>query len=54
MQRLNRGMLCRYEIPEHIPSAVRAVQFGLGEVLLGVVDRLLDAACPDCLIYRGE
>ena len=47
MQRLNRGMLCRYEIPEHIPSAVRAVQFGLGEVLLGVVDRLLDAACPE-------
>ena len=47
MQRLNRGMLRRYEIPEHIPSAVRAVQFGLGEALLGVADRLLDAACPE-------
>ena len=46
MQRLNRGMLRRYDIPEHAPSGVRAVQFGLGEVLLGVADRLLDAACP--------
>ena len=46
MQRLNRGMLRRYEIPEHAPSEIRAVQFGLGEALLGVADRLLDAACP--------
>ena len=46
MQRLNRGMLRRYEIPEHAPSRVRAVQFGLSEALLGVADRLLDAACP--------
>ena len=46
MQRLNRGMLRRYDIPEHAPSGVRAVQFGLDEVLLGVADRLLDAACP--------
>ena len=45
MQRLNRGMLRRYDIPEHAPSGVRAVQFGLSEALLGV-DRLLDAACP--------
>lgn len=46
MQRLNRGMLRRYDIPEHAPSEIRAVQFGLGEALLGVADRLLDAACP--------
>jgi len=46
MQRLNRGMLRRYDIPEHAPSGVRAVQFGLSEALLGVTDRLLDAACP--------
>lgn len=46
MQRLNRGMLRRYDIPEHAPSGVRAVQFGLGAALLGVADRLLDAACP--------
>ena len=46
MQRLNRGMLRRYDIPEHAPAGVRAVQFGLGKALLGVADRLLDAACP--------
>lgn len=46
MQRLNRGMLRRYEIPEHAPTEIRIVQFGLGEALLGVADRLLDAACP--------
>ncbi|MBQ6122404.1 MAG: hypothetical protein IJI59_11775 [Clostridia bacterium] len=46
MQRLNRGMLRRYDIPEHAPGGVRTVQFGLGEALLGVADRLLDAACP--------
>lgn len=46
MQRLNRGMLRRYEIPEHAPAGVTAVQFGLSEALLGVADRLLDAACP--------
>ena len=44
MQRLNRGMLSRYDIPGHAPAAVNAVQFGLDETLLGVVDRLLDAA----------
>jgi len=47
MQRLNRGMLRRYDIPEHVPAGVRAVQFGLGKALLGVADRLLDAACPN-------
>ena len=46
MQRLNRGMLRRYEIPEHAPDGVCAVQFGLGETLLGVADRLINAACP--------
>ena len=44
MQRLNRGMLSRYDIPEHRPDGVRMVQFGLDEVLLGAADRLLDAA----------
>ncbi len=44
MQRLNRGMMERYEIPAHIPGAVNAVQFGTGEKLLGVVDRLIDAS----------
>ena len=47
LQRLNRGMLSRYEIPEHRPEAVRAVQFGAGEALLGVVDRLLDRRAPE-------
>ena len=46
MQRLNHGMMERYDIPDHIPAAVRAVQFGLGETLLGVADRLIDEACP--------
>ena len=44
MQRLNTGMMERYEIPEHRPKAARAVQFGLDDVLLGTVDRLLDGA----------
>ena len=44
MQHLNRGMLARYDIPEHIPETVAAVQFGLDERLLGVVDRLIDDA----------
>lgn len=46
MQRLNHGMMRRYEIPEHLPPAVNAVQFGLGEALLGVADRLIDGAGP--------
>lgn len=46
MQRLNRGMLSRYDIPERKPAAVSAVQFGLDETLLGVVDRLLADAAP--------
>lgn len=44
MQRLNRGMMGRYEIPERFPAKVNAVQFGLGERLLGTVDKLIDAA----------
>ena len=44
MQRLNRGMMGRYEIPERFPARVNAVQFGLGERLLGVADKLLDEA----------
>ena len=42
MQRLNPGMMERYEIEAHIPEGVNAVQFGTGEALLGVADRLLD------------
>ncbi len=42
MQRLNRGMMGRYEIPERFPAGVNAVQFGLDETLLGVVDPLID------------
>ena len=46
MQRLNHGMMERYDIPNHTPAEVRAAQFGLGETLLGVADRLIDEACP--------
>ncbi|MBR6890223.1 MAG: hypothetical protein IKN05_04475, partial [Clostridia bacterium] len=46
MQHLNRGMLGRYDIPEHIPTDLTGVQFGLSEALLGAVDRLIDAANP--------
>lgn len=46
MQRLNRGMLSRYEIPERRPDGVRLVQFGLDETLLGTAGRLLAAAEP--------
>ncbi|MBR1821570.1 MAG: hypothetical protein IJ769_08110 [Clostridia bacterium] len=60
MQRLNRGMLSRYDIPEHIPTAINAVQLGLDETLLGLVDRLLGplgvgiAAIPLSAADRGQ
>lgn len=60
MQRLNRGMLSRYDIPERFPAALRAVQLGLDETLLGVVDRLLGplgvgvAAVPLTAADRGQ
>lgn len=47
MQRLNRGMLSRYEIPERTPSRVNAVQFGTDAVLLGLIDRMVDRAGLD-------
>ena len=47
MQRLNRGMMGRYEIPDHIPQTLRAVQFGLGEGPLGTVLRLIGGAGLD-------
>lgn len=47
MQHLNHGMLERYDIPVHAPAGLCAVQFGLGERLLGVADRLIAAARPD-------
>ena len=46
MQILKHEMLSRYDIPERAPGALRAVQFGCGEALLGVADRLIDAGCP--------
>ena len=49
MQRLNTGMMERYEIENRRPARVNAVQFGMGEALLGALDRLLDdlnAALP--------
>ena len=44
MQRLNRSMMERYEIPDRRPATLNAVQFGMGERLLAAVDRLLDDA----------
>lgn len=44
MQRLSPGMMARYEIEDHRPERVNAVQFGTSETLLGVVDRLIDDA----------
>ena len=49
MQRLCTGMMERYEIDNHRPARVNAVQFGLGEAMLGTVNRLIDdynAASP--------
>ena len=49
MQRLNTGMMERYEIENRRPARVNAVQFGMGEALLGALDRRLDdlnAALP--------
>lgn len=42
MQRLNRGMMSRYEIHDRIPGTVNAIQFGMDATLLGLVDRLID------------
>lgn len=47
MQRLNPGMMARYEIENHRPARVNAVQFGTSEALLGTVDRLIDDARLD-------
>lgn len=44
MQRLNPGMMARYEIDDHRPARVNAIQFGAGEGMLGTVDRLIDDA----------
>ena len=44
MQRLNTAMMARYEIDDHRPARVNAVQFGMGEALLGAVGRVIDAA----------
>ena len=42
MQRLNTAMMARYEIDDHRPARVNAVQIGLGEAMLGTVNRLID------------
>ena len=47
MQRLEPGMMARYDIEDHRPPRVNAVQFGMSEALLGVVDRLIDDAQLD-------
>ena len=44
--RLSEGMMARYEIENRRPARVNLVQFGLGEALLGAVDRLIDDAAP--------
>lgn len=54
MQRLNAGMMARYEIEDRRPARVNAVQFGMGEALLGAVDRRIDdfnaAVAPDARV----
>ena len=47
MQRLEPGMMARYDIEDHRPARVNAVQFGMSEALLGTVDRLIDDARLD-------
>jgi len=47
MQRLEPGMMARYDIEDHRPTRVNAVQFGMSEALLGTVDRLIDDARLD-------
>ena len=42
MQRLNPGMMVRYEIEDRRPGRINVVEFGMGEAMLGVVNRLLD------------
>ena len=44
MPRLSPDMMARYDIPSHRPPKVNAIQFGLSDILLGTVDRLIDAA----------
>ena len=44
MPRLHPDMMARYEIEDHRPARVNAVQFGMSEALLGTVDRLIDDA----------
>ena len=42
--RLGPGMTARYEIADRRPKKVNAVEFGMGEAMLGVANRLIDAA----------
>ena len=54
MQRLSTGMMERYEIDDRRPARINAVQFGMGEALLGTADRLIDdmnaALAPDARV----
>ena len=54
MQRLEPGMMARYEIDEHRPTRVNAIQFGMGEAMLGTVDRLIDKSGLDLGIVCVE
>ena len=44
MKQLKRAIMADYEIAENTPDKVCGVQFGAGETLLGVADRLIDDA----------
>ncbi len=42
MQRLKPDMMARYEIEDHRPARVNAVEFGTSEAMLATVNRLID------------
>lgn len=47
LQRLEPGMMARYEIEAHRPTRVNAIEFGMSAAMLGTVNRLLDASGLD-------
>ena len=42
--RLAPDMMARYDIRNHRPRKVNAIQFGMSDILLGTVDRIIDSA----------
>lgn len=42
MQRLKPDMMARYEIDDHRPARINAIEFGMGEAMLATVNRLID------------